>query len=277
MYGKDLIPSADLSGKICRILGAEPPEGFAYELFLDEQGQKISKSKGNGLTIDEWLRYGTAESLELFLYREPRKAKRLHFDVIPRHVDDYESLVEAFPRQSDEQKLSNPLWHIHGGAPPTDALPLSYAMLLNLASVANAEAPAMLWGFIGRYAPDVTPETSPRLARLVEHAVAYYQDFVRPTKRFRAPSPAERAGLEALLAWLGRQEATVAAEAIQHEIYEIGKRHGFANLRDWFKGLYEILLGRSEGPRLGSFFAVYGLDNSRRLIRDALAGELAAA
>lgn len=277
MYGKDLIPSADLSARICRILGAEPPEGFAYELFLDEQGQKISKSKGNGLTIDEWLRYGTAESLELFLYREPRKAKRLYFDVIPRNVDDYEALVEAFPGQSEEQRLASPLWHIHAGAPPGDTLPVSFTMLLNLASVVNADTPEVLWGFISRYAAGVTPESAPRLARLVEHALAYYRDLIRPAKRFRPPSAAERAGLEELLRWLEAQGATASAEAIQHEVYEIGKRHGFASLRDWFKGLYEVLLGQSEGPRLGSFLALYGLDNSRRLIRDALAGELVVA
>jgi lysyl-tRNA synthetase class 1 len=277
MYGKDLIPSADLSSKICRILGAEPPLGFVYELFLDENGQKISKSKGNGLSIDEWLRYGTAESLELFLYREPRAAKRLYFDVIPRHVDDYEGLIESFRDQTDEQRLSNPLWHIHAGDPPKDPLPLSFAMLLNLASVVNAEEPAVLWAFISRYAPGASPDSSPRLARLVAHAVAYYQDFVRPARRHRPPTPAEREGLEELLLWLEREGPQAAAEAIQHELYEIGKRRGSGNLRDWFKGLYEVLLGQPEGPRLGSFLALYGLDNSRRLILGALKGELCAA
>jgi lysyl-tRNA synthetase class 1 len=273
--GKDLIPSVELSTKICRILGKQPPAGFSYELFLDDKGQKISKSKGNGLTIDEWLRYGTEESLMLFLYRDPRKAKRLYFDVIPRNVDDYQAFADAFPHQEPKEQLGNPLWHIHDGQPPLESLPLSFSMLLNLASVANAEAPDLLWGFISRYAPGTTPETSPRLARLVEHAVAYYQDFVRPRKAFRAPTTAERDGLAELARWLAEATDDTPPEAIQNEVYEIGKRHGFANLRDWFKALYEVLLGQTEGPRMGSFMALYGLDNSRRLVAQALGGELA--
>ena len=275
MSGKDLIPSVELSSRICRVLGARPPENLTYELFLDEQGQKISKSKGNGLTIEEWLRYGTRESLMLFLYRDPKKAKRLSFDVIPRSVDDYQSFLEAFSSQEPKERLGNPVWHIHDGAPPVDRLPISFTMLLNLAAVANAEEPDVLWGFISRYAPGTTPATSPKLARLVGHALAYYRDFVRPAKVHRAPDPAERAALEELAAWLAGVDPEITGEAIQHEIYEVGKRHGFANLRDWFKALYEILLGQSEGPRLGSFFRLYGLDNSRRLVARALAGELA--
>jgi lysyl-tRNA synthetase class 1 len=276
MSGKDLIPSVELSSRICRVLGARPPESLIYELFLDEKGQKISKSKGNGLTIEEWLRYGTRESLMLFLYREPRKAKRLYFDVIPRNVDDYQAFLEAFPSQEPREQLGNPVWHIHDGAPPLERLPISYTMLLNLASVVNAEAPAVLWAFISRYAPGTTPQTSPRLGELVERAVAYYRDFVRPAKAYRAPNPAERAALEELAQWLEGVADATPGEAIQHEIYEIGKRHGFTRLRDWFRALYEVLLGQSEGPRLGSFFALYGLDNSRRLIGRALRGELAA-
>jgi lysyl-tRNA synthetase class 1 len=277
MYGKDLIPTAELSTSICRILGGEPPEGFVYELFLDEHGQKISKSKGNGITIDEWLRYATEESLELFLYREPRKAKRLYFDVIPRHVDEYQQFLDAYPGQPDEQKLGNPVWHIHDGDPPVAPVPVSFAMLLNLAGVAHTEDPAVLWGFISRYVPGATAQSAPRLAVLVERAIAYYRDFVKPRKAYRAPQPAERAALEELLAWLRQQPEGAPAETLQHEIYEIGKRHGFANLRDWFKALYEVLLGQSDGPRMGSFFALYGIENSCRLIETALAGRLDAA
>lgn len=277
MYGKDLIPTAELSTRICRILGGEPPAGFVYELFLDEHGQKISKSKGNGITIDEWLRYATEESLELFLYREPRKAKRLYFDVIPRHVDEYQQFLDAYPSQSDEQKLGNPVWHIHDGDPPVAPVPVTFTMLLNLAGVANTEDPEVLWGFLSRYVPGASPASSPRLAVLVEHAIAYYRDFVKPRKAYRAPDPNERAALEELLGWLRQQPDTTSAEALQHEIYEIGKRHGFTNLREWFKALYEVLLGQGEGPRMGSFFALYGIDNSCRLIETALAGRLDAA
>jgi lysyl-tRNA synthetase class 1 len=279
MSGKDLIDSVKLSSQICRVLDGVPPEGFSYELFLDELGQKISKSKGNGLTIEEWLRYGTKESLQLFLYRDPRKAKRLYFDVIPKNVDDYESFLDAFPRQLAQEQVGNPLWHIHDGHPPIeDRLPtgLTFGMLLNLASVVNAEEPSVLWGFIGRYAPGTTPESSPHLARLVEHAIAYYRDFVRPNKRYRAPTEDERAALLELHDWLAGVGEDTGAEAVQHELYEIGKRHAFANLRDWFRALYEVLLGQSEGPRFGSFAAIYGIANTRALIEAGLAREAAA-
>lgn len=275
MAGKDLIDSVRLSGQICRILGGRPPEGFIYELFLDEKGEKISKSKGNGLTIEEWLRYGTKEGLMLFLYQHPRKAKRLYFDVIPRHEDEYQQHLEAFPLQDVRQRLENPVWHIHDGEPPLARLPISYAMLLNLASVASADDPAVLWQFIRRYAPEASPAASPRLAALVERAIAYYRDFVAPAKRYRPPDERERAALVELRDWLAGLAEDAPAEAIQNEIYEIGKRHGFANLRDWFQALYEVLLGQNTGPRFGSFVAYYGVRNTVALIDAALEGRLA--
>jgi lysyl-tRNA synthetase class 1 len=281
MYGKDLIDSAKLSGQICRILGGTPPAGFAYEMFLDEHGQKISKSKGNGLTCEEWLTYGTKESLKLFMYQAPRKAKRLHFDVIPRNVDDYLGLLDRYPEQSAEQRYHNPVWHIHGGKPPPGGLPISFAMLLNLASVVNAEAPAVLWSFIHRYARDASPENSPVLDELVRRALAYYRDFVKPAKAYRLPDEQEKQALAELAGWLEQQEIRyggedaleAAAEQIQQEVYEIGKRHGYAdNLRAWFKSLYEILLGQTEGPRFGTFVAFYGPTETAALIRQVLGG-----
>ncbi len=273
MSGKDLIDSVKLGGQICRVMGGTPPLGFTYELFLDENGEKISKSRGNGITIDEWLRYATPESLMLFLYQHPKKAKKLFFDVIPKHVDDYESFVAAFAGQADKEKLGNPVWHIHGGNPPAEPVPVGFAMLLNLASVVNAEDPEVLWGFIRQYSPDLTPETQPRLARLVDHAIAYYQDRVRPNKKHREPDATERAAMEELAQALAGLNEGTPAEAIQNEVYEIGKRHAFASLRDWFKALYEVLLGQEQGPRFGSFVALYGVANTRRLIRDALQTE----
>jgi lysyl-tRNA synthetase class 1 len=282
MYGKDLIDSAKLSGSICRILGGTPPAGFAYEMFLDDKGQKISKSKGNGLTCDEWLTYGTRESLKLFMYQAPRKAKRLYFDVIPRNVDDYFGLLDRYPEQSAEQRYHNPVWHIHDGKPPKGGLPISFAMLLNLASVVNAEAKDVLWGFINRYAREATPANSPLLDELVGHALAYYRDFVKPAKSYRLPTDAERPALEEFRAWLfdfdrcgGLDQAgfEAGAEAIQQEVYEIGKRHGFADrLRGWFQALYEILLGQTEGPRFGTFVAFYGAAATAALIEQVLAG-----
>ena len=273
MSGKDLIDSVRHSGQICRILGGVPPEGFHYELFLDENGHKISKSIGNGLTIDEWLRYGTPESLSLFMYQAPRKAKRLYFDVIPRHVDDYAAHLEKFGPQSPEERLRSPVWHIHGGAPPTPSQPIGYGVLLNLASVCNAEDKEVLWGFIARYVDDATPATMPMLDRLAALAVNYYLDFVRPEKRYRAPDDTERAALEDLAATLGRLPADAEAEAIQYEVYEVGKRHAFDPLRRWFQALYETLLGQSQGPRFGSFIALYGRDETVALIERVLAGE----
>ncbi len=270
MSGKDLIDSVKLGSQICRVMGGTPPLGFTYELFLDENGEKISKSRGNGITIDEWLRYATPESLMLFLYRDPKKAKKLFFDAIPRNVDDYESFVGAFAGQIDKEKLGNPAWHIHDGNPPESAVPINFSMLLNLASVVNAEDPEVLWGFIRQYSPELTPESQPRLARLVDHAIAYYQDRVRPEKRHREPDATERAAMVELEGVLAGLAEGTPGEAIQNEVYEIGKRHEFASLRDWFRALYEVLLGQEQGPRFGSFVALYGVANTRRLIREAL-------
>ena len=274
MAGKDLIDSVRLSGQICRILGGRPPNGFIYELFLDEKGEKISKSKGNGITIEEWLRYGTRESLMLFMYKEPRRAKRLYFDVIPRHVDEYFQQLETYERQDEEQRLLNPVWHIHDGAPPRLRLPITYTMLLNLANVANAETAEVLWGFIRNYAPEASPESHPALAELVTRALAYYRDFVKPSKRYRTPDARDREALRELRDYLAGLSAGAEAEVIQNEVYEIGKRHGYTPLREWFRTLYEVLLGQSEGPRFGSFVVYYGVTNTVGLIDEALSRDV---
>ena len=271
MAGKDLISSVELSSKICRILGSTPPEGFVYELFLDENGEKISKSRGNGLTIDEWLRYGTRESLSLYMFATPRRAKRLHFDVIPRHVDDYLSHLEKYPEQDTAGKLENPVWHIHAAEPPAPEAGISYAILLNLASVCNTEDPVVLWGFITRYAPNASPEATPILDDLVALAINYYRDFVRPEKQYRRPDSTETSALKDLIAALESLPDDAAAEDIQAKIYNIGKSHGFENLRDWFKALYQVLLGQEQGPRMGSFIALYGISETVALIRQVLA------
>jgi lysyl-tRNA synthetase class 1 len=273
MSGKDLIDSVRLGSRICKTLGGTPPEGFTYELFLDEQGQKISKSKGNGLSVEEWLRYAPPESLALYMYQQPRRAKRLYFDVIPKTVDEYLTYLDKFSGESPEAKLENPAWHIHDGKPPAEQVPIGFAMLLNLASVCNTEDKAVLWGFIARYVPGASPAAMPLLDRLVDSALAYYRDFVKPAKAYRAPDGRERKALEDLAGALDKLDAGADGEAIQNEVYEVGKRHGFEPLRDWFKALYEVLLGQSQGPRMGSFFALYGLDLSRTLVRRALAGE----
>jgi lysyl-tRNA synthetase, class I len=285
MAGKDLIDSVKLSGEICRMLGGASPEGFNYELFLDENGQKISKSKGNGLTIEEWLRYASPESLSLFMYREPKAAKRLYFDVIPRHVDEYLQFLDAYPRQGLKEKLGNPVWHIHDGAPPAPDNPVPFAMLLSLVTASNAANADTLWGFITRYRPGVTPTTHPRLAALVDYAINYYRDFVAPAKKFRAPSAAERAALLDLRDALAQLPAQPTPEAIQDVVYEIGRREPFLDKSgkiktkdgkpgvslDWFNMLYQVLLGQEKGPRFGSFVAAYGVANTVAMIDGALA------
>ncbi len=276
MSGKDLIDSVKLAGSIVRALGKTPPEGFNYELFLDDKGQKISKSKGNGLSVEEWLAYGPSESLALFMYNKPRAAKRLFFDVIPRAVDDYLAHLASFSGQDAAKRMENPVWHIHNGKPPAEGSPIGYGLLLNLASVCNAEEPSILWGFISRYQPDAVPGRYPFLDRMVDLAVRYYQDRVKPEKRYRAAEAMEQTALADLLAALEALPDDAPAEAIQTVVYEVGKRHPFEDLKSWFKALYEILLGQEQGPRLGSFFALYGLPESRALIAKALTDAVAA-
>lgn len=270
MSGKDLIDSVKLSSRICRILGAQPPEGFTYELFLDKDGQKISKSKGNGLSVDEWLTYAPPESLAQFMYNQPQRAKRLYFDVIPRATDEYGANLEKLRTQPPDEAPANPAWHIHGGTMPNHGpSPVSFTMLLNLASVANAETPDILWGFIRRYVPNATPENQPLLAKLADRAVAYYRDFVRPEKHYREPSDMERAALRDLADTLSHLSGS-DVETIQHAVFEVGKRHPFPDLRSWFGALYQILLGQQEGPRFGVFVALYGVPETIALINQAL-------
>ena len=283
MAGKDLIDSVKLSSKICSALGGTPPESFIYELFLDDKGGKISKSKGNGLTIDEWLRYASPESLSLFMYREPKAAKRLFFDVIPRNVDEYQQFVEGYAKQDGKQRLTNPAWHIHAGDPPVAEMPVTFQLLLTLVSSSNAENAETLWGFIRRYRPGVTAQTHPRLDAMVGYAINYYRDFVAPTKTFREPSEVERVALQDLRDALSQLPAAATPEDIQNAVYEIGRREPFLDHKklakdgrpgvslDWFNMLYQVLLGQEKGPRFGSFVAVYGVSNAIAMIDGALA------
>ena len=287
MAGKDLIDSVALSSKICRILGGTPPEGFNYELFLDDKGQKISKSKGNGLTIDEWLTYAPTSSLGLYMYQKPKTAKRLYFDVIPKAVDEYYSFLSAYPKQSWKDRLNNPVWHMHNGNPPKVDLPVPFAMLLNLVSASNAENADVLWGFISRYAKGATPENQPELDSLVGFAIRYFNDFVKPTKKFRAPDAVERETLEKIDQTLANLPADADAHTIQNALLDIGRvteRYQDHNKKSpdggpgvsvsFFQMLYEVLIGQERGPRFGSFIALYGINETRALIADALAGKL---
>ena len=278
MSGKDLIESVRESGKICRALGGVPPEGFNYELFLDIEGKKISKSKGNGLTMEQWLRYGTPESLSWYMFQSPKSAKSLHFNVIPRAIDDYLSFIDQYRTQEPAKQIDNAVWSIHAGAPPEVASPVSFALLLNLVGVANASSKAQLWAYMAKYLPEATPESEPVLDQLMDRALNYYVDFVKPTKAYRAPTEQEAGAFRDLAARLKTLPAdTTDGELIQGEVYAVGKDHGFEPLRAWFAALYEVLLGASQGPRFGSFAAIYGLPQTIDLIEKGAAGELASA
>ena len=277
MAGKDLIESVRESSKICRVLDGAPPVGFNYELFLDVEGKKISKSKGNGLTMEEWLRYGPPESLSWYMFQSPKSAKSLHFGVIPRATDDWMSFVEQFKTQEPNKQIDNAVWSIHGGNPPETTSPVSFSLMMNLVGVANASSKAQLWAYFAKYLPDATPENEPLLDRLMDYALNYYEDFVKPSKVYRAPTEQEQ---KALLDLAERLKAlpqdTTDGEVIQNEVYAVGKEHAFEPLRAWFGALYEVLLGASQGPRFGSFAAIYGLPQTIELIEKGARGELAA-
>lgn len=274
MYGKDHSTNTPIYDAICRILGAPAPAHFTYELFLDDQGQKISKSSGNGISIDEWLSYASTESLSYFMYLKPKTAKRMYFDVIPKAVDEYHQQLRAYHTQDATQQLANPVHHIHNGEVPVSTMVVSFAMLLNLASVSGAEDKETLWGFIRRYAPEASAETNPDLDQAAGFAVRYYNDFVKPNKTFRPADEKERAAMQDLVERLKAYDGGLEDEALQTIVFAVGKDHGFDPLRDWFKALYEVLMGASQGPRFGGFIALYGVPETIALIEDGLAGKL---
>jgi lysyl-tRNA synthetase class 1 len=276
MSGKDLIDSIRVSSRISKVLGAEPPETFTYELFMDESNQKISKSKGNGLTMEEWLRYGGPESLAYYMFASPKSAKRLFFDVIPKATDEYLQHLDAYHRavaegSSGANPLDNPVWSVHQGAPPAKGSPVSFTLLLNLVAVASVADKATLWGFLERYLPGATPESEPLLDRLAGYAIHYYEDFILPAKKFRVATEKEAAAFAELARRLRALPPSCKdGEAIQTEVYAVGNEAGFAPLRSWFGALYEVLLGQPQGPRFGSFAAIYGLDNTIGLLEKSL-------
>ncbi|MCX5497824.1 lysine--tRNA ligase [Kaistia dalseonensis] len=287
MSGKDLIDSVKLSTRICRALGTEPPECFTYEHFLDENGEKISKSKGNGLTIEQWLTYAAPESLSLLMYTKPKTAKRLSFDVIPKTVDDYFGFVDAYPRQPLDQQIGNPVWHIHTGHPPETSSPILFSMLLNLVSVSDATEKGVLWAYISRYMPHLSAATHAKLDELVGFAIRYFNDVLKAGKHYVVPEGAIRDALQALDAALAKLPAESTADEIQTIVFDIGRAY-FPDPNkkgpdgnppgvslDWFRGLYQVLLGQDQGPRFGSFVAIYGIPETRERIAKALSGELA--
>jgi lysyl-tRNA synthetase, class I len=278
MAGKDLIDSVKVSSQVCKVLGGIPPEGFNYELFLDEQGQKISKSKGNGLTMEDWLRYGAPESLAYYMFQSPKSAKKLYFDVIPRATDEFFQQLDAYPKQEEAKQIENPVWFVLRGETAIKSPPVTFGLMLNLVSAANASDKETLWGFLRAYIPGATPESEPVLDRLAGYALNYFEDFVKPSKSFRLPDEKEKAAFEDLIHRFKALPAdTRDAEALQNIVFEVGKVHEFEPLRAWFQALYEVLLGQSQGPRFGSFVAIFGLERTITLLEQGVRGELVAA
>lgn len=280
MYGKDHMPNAKLYSEICRILGSEPPVQYFYELFLNEGGQKISKSKGNSLTIDEWLHYAPLESLSLFMFHSPSKAKRLHFDVIPKMVDEYLTFVQKYHEASakddvvESKLLANPAYHIHNGeVPKIETYGVSFGMVLNLASACNPEDADVLWGFIIKYAPDASKEKATYLNNMIQCGINYYNDFIKPNKRYAIANEKQIAILNSILNMLidmKNADTEPSGEEMQNGFYAIGTDAGYENLREYFKEMYMLLLGQEEGPRLGSFVKLFGIENSIALVKSAI-------
>ena len=267
MYGKDLTESAILSNKICRILGKNPPNGFAYELFLDEKGEKISKSKGNGITIEQWLRYASPESLSLYMYQNPKRAKKLYSEVVPKTVDEYLSFIEKYPSQEIKDQIQNPVWHVHKGKPPKEKIVMPFSMLLNLVGSSNADNKDILWKFINRFHKEINPKENQILDGLTKYAINYFKDKVEPNKKFKKPNAEEKQALENLVKKLSKIDQSLSPEDIQTYVYTVGKENGYEkNLRDWFKLIYEVVFGEENGPRMGFFISFFGLNETIKLI-----------
>ena len=271
MYGKDLTESAILSSKICRALGKTPPNGFAYELFLDEKGEKISKSKGNGISIDQWLRYASPESLSLYMYPNPKRAKKLYSEVVPKTVDEYLSLIDKYQIQKEKDQILNPVWHVHNGQPPNEKTVMPFSMLLNLVGSSNANNKEILWKFINKFHKEIKPQDHRILDGLTEYAINYFKDKVEPNKKFKNPNDEEKKALTNLINKLEKLDQNLKPEEIQTIIYSTGKENGYEkNLRDWFKLIYQVIFGEEDGPRMGFFVSFFGLQETIKLINDKI-------
>ena len=271
MYGKDLTESAILSNKICRALGKKPPNGFAYELFLDEKGEKISKSKGNGISIEQWLRYASPESLSLYMYPNPKRAKKLYAEVVPKTVDEYLSLIEKYSTQEQKDKILNPVWHVHNGQPPNEKIVMPFSMLLNLVGSSNADTKEILWKFINKFHKEIKPKDHPILDQLTEYALNYFKDEVEPKKKYKKPNSQEKSALKNLVEKLKSLSENTNPEDIQTIVYSVGKENGYEkNLRDWFKLIYQVIFGEEDGPRMGFFVSFFGVQETINLINDKI-------
>ncbi len=271
MYGKDLIESAILSTKIINLLGKSNPSGFAYELFLDEKGEKISKSKGNGITIDDWLKYSSPESLSLFMYQNPKRAKKLYKEIVPKAVDEYLDLIEKSTNQSELQILLNPVWHVHNGAIPKEKMIMTFSMLLNLVETSNANSKDLLWKFVKKYKQNIEEKEYPIFDKLIEYAIKYFNDVIKINKKYKKPNEQEKLALNQLIKILDQCNDEMSPEDIQTKIYTAGKENGYKdNLRDWFKLIYEVVFGEENGPRMGFFISFFGVKETKQLIEEKI-------
>ena len=271
MYGKDLIESAIISSKIIKLLGKNNPSGFAYELFLDEKGEKISKSKGNGITIDQWLKYASPESLSLFMYQNPKRAKKLYEEIVPKAVDEYLEFIEKGKTQNELEKLMNPVWHVHNGKIPKEKIIMSFSMLLNLVETSNADNKELLWKFVKKYKKDISEKDHPIFDKLIEYAIKFFNDVIKKQKKYKKPNSSEKKSLEALIKSLDKCNEKMLPEEIQTLIYSTGKENGYSdNLRNWFKLIYEVVFGSENGPRMGFFISFFGVNETKQLIRNKI-------
>ena len=271
MYGKDLIESAILSTKIINLLGKKNPSGFAYELFLDEKGEKISKSKGNGITIDQWLEFASPESLSLFMYQNPKRAKKLYKEIVPKAVDEYLDFIDKSKNQDEKQLILNPVWHVHNGNVPQEDMIMTFSMLLNLVETSNANSKDLLWKFVKKYKPNIKEENFPIFDKLVEYSIKYFKEVIKENKKYKKPNINEKKALEELVKTLSECNDKMLPEEIQTKIYSVGKENGYRdNLRDWFKLIYEVVFGDENGPRLGFFISFFGIQETKELISEKI-------
>ncbi len=271
MYGKDLIESAILSTKIIKIIGKTNPSGFAYELFLDDKGEKISKSKGNGITINEWLEYASPESLSLFMYQNPKRAKKLYREIVPKAVDEYLDFIEKGKNQNELQILLNPVWHVHNGIIPKENTIMTFSMLLNLVEASNANSKELLWKFVKKYKPNILEKDHPIFDKLIEYAIKYFNDVIKKYKKYKKPNVEEKKALNVLVLALEKCTDEMQPEEIQTQIYTVGKENGYKeNLRDWFRLIYEVVFGDENGPRMGFFISFFGVKETQQLIKDKI-------
>ncbi len=251
-------------------MNTQPHVNLIYLMFLVEKVEKISKSVGNGISVNDWLHYASPESLSLYMFQKPKSAKKLFFDVIPKSVDEYFSYLKKFHHDEEKEKFNNPVWHIHDGNPPNANSEITFNSLINLVSVCNSNEKEVIWGFVREYDASLNAKNNQEFDRLIDYAINYYTDFVMPKKKYIPIDNSNHDIFLDIVSFLKKIDADSSSEDIQTQIYEIGKKYNFTNLRDYFKLIYQVLFGQEQGPRLGSFIKLFGIEKTISLIEDLL-------